>query len=93
MKNRLLVLAGIVALGSSIAAFQAPAPQQAPVVGTAVQLDVVKLKDNFYVITSSSPTPRETFSGRSPESMTPRTNRRYIGSSSSASSMMNTRRT
>ena len=63
MKNRLLVLAGIVALGSSIAAFQAPAPQQAPVVGTAVQLDVVKLKDNFYVITSSSPTPRETFSG------------------------------
>ena len=63
MKNRLLVLAGIVALGSSIAAFQASAQQQAPVVGTAAQLEVVKLKDNFYVITSSSPTPRETFSG------------------------------
>ena len=30
---------------------------------TAAQLEVVKLKDNFYVITSSSPTPRETFSG------------------------------
>lgn len=48
--------------GATIAAYQAPA-QQAPIVGTAAQLEVVKLKDNFYVITSSSPTPRETFSG------------------------------
>ena len=63
MNRRLLVLTGIVALGSSLAAFQAPAQQPAPVVGTAAQLEVVKLKDNFYVITSSSPTPRETFSG------------------------------
>jgi len=29
----------------------------------AVQLDVVKLKDNLFVITASSPTPRESFSG------------------------------
>ena len=36
---------------------------------------------------------RETLSGRSFESMTPRTNRRYAGISFSASSMMNTRRT
>ena len=36
---------------------------------------------------------RETFSGRSLESMTPRTNRRYIGMSWPVSSMMNTRRT
>jgi cyclase len=60
--KRLLVLASIVALGGSIAAYQAP-PAQAPVVGTADKLDVVKLKDNFYVITSSNPTPRESFSG------------------------------
>jgi cyclase len=59
--KRLLTLAGIVAIGASLAAYQAPA--QAPVVGTAAQLDVVKLKDNFFVITSSSPTPRESFSG------------------------------
>ena len=36
---------------------------------------------------------RETFNGRSLESTIPRTNRRYGGSSCSASSMMNTRRT
>ena len=36
---------------------------------------------------------RETFSGRSPESMTPRTNRRYAGISWPVSSMMKTRRT
>jgi glyoxylase-like metal-dependent hydrolase (beta-lactamase superfamily II) len=59
--KRLLTLAAIVAIGASVAAYQAPA--QAPIVGTAAQLEVVKLKDNFYVITSSSPTPRESFSG------------------------------
>ncbi len=36
---------------------------------------------------------RETFSGRSLESTTPFTNRRYGGRNCSASSMMNTRRT
>ena len=56
--KRLLVLGSIVALGSTLAAYQAPA--QAP---TAAQLDVVKLKDNLYVITTSSTTPRESFSG------------------------------
>ena len=61
--KRILTLAGIVVLGTTIAAYQAPAQQPAPVIGTAAQLEVVKLKDNFYVITSSSPTPRETFSG------------------------------
>jgi glyoxylase-like metal-dependent hydrolase (beta-lactamase superfamily II) len=59
--KRLLVLAGIAAIGTSLAAYQAP--QQPPVIGTAAQLEVVKLKDNFYVITSSTPTPRESFSG------------------------------
>ena len=36
---------------------------------------------------------RETLSGRSAESITPRTKRRYAGINCSASSMMNTRRT
>jgi glyoxylase-like metal-dependent hydrolase (beta-lactamase superfamily II) len=59
--KRLLTLVAIVACGATIAAYQAP--QQPPVVGTAAQLEVVKLKDNFFVITSSSPQPREAFSG------------------------------
>ena len=59
--KRLLTLLAIVAFGATIAAYQAP--QQPPIIGTAAQLEVVKLKDNFFVITSSSPTPRETFSG------------------------------
>jgi cyclase len=59
--KRLLTLASIVMLGATLAAYQAPA--QPPIVGTADKLEVVKLKDNFFVITASSPTPRETFSG------------------------------
>jgi glyoxylase-like metal-dependent hydrolase (beta-lactamase superfamily II) len=59
--KRLLTLVAIVACGAAIAAYQAP--PQPPVVGTAAQLEVVKLKDNFFVITSSSPQPREAFSG------------------------------
>jgi glyoxylase-like metal-dependent hydrolase (beta-lactamase superfamily II) len=59
--NRLFTLVAIVALGATVAAYQAPQPP--PIVGTAAQLEVVKLKDNFFVITSSSPTPRESFSG------------------------------
>lgn len=59
--KRFLVLAALIAFGGAVAAYQAP--QQPPVVGTAAQLEVVKLKDNFFVITSSNPTPRETFSG------------------------------
>jgi glyoxylase-like metal-dependent hydrolase (beta-lactamase superfamily II) len=59
--KRLLILGAIVACGATVAAYQAPA--QPPVIGTAAQLEVVKLKDNFFVITTSNPTPRETFSG------------------------------
>ena len=44
------------ALGSTLAAYQAPTP-------TAAQLDVVKLKDNLFVITSSIPGNPATFSG------------------------------
>src|ERR1043166_5276570 len=60
--KRVLVLAALMAFGGAVAAYQAP-QQPPPVIGTAAQLEVVKLKDNFFVITSSSPTPRETFSG------------------------------
>jgi len=59
--KRLLILGAIVAFGATLAAYQAPA--QPTIVGTADKLEVVRLKDNFFVITSSSTTPRETFSG------------------------------
>ena len=59
--KRFLVLAALISFGAAAAAYQAP--QQPPVIGTAAKLEVVKLKDNFYVITSSTPTPRESFSG------------------------------
>src|SRR6187549_3014983 len=52
--SRVLVLSGIVMLGATLAAYQAPAQAPAPT-PTAAQLDVVKLKDNLFVITSSTP--------------------------------------
>src|SRR6187549_986811 len=52
--SRVLVLSGIVMLGATLAAYQAPAQAPAPT-PTAAQLDVVKLKDNLFVITSSAP--------------------------------------
>lgn len=52
--TRTLVLVGIVALGTTLAAYQAPALPRAPE-PTATELDVVKLKDNLFVITSSAP--------------------------------------
>jgi cyclase len=60
--QRILVLIGIIAFGTAVAAYQAPAQAPAPT-PTAAQLDVVKLKDNLFVITSSSPEPRPAFSG------------------------------
>ena len=60
--KRLITLTAIVALGTTIAAYQAPAPAPAPA-PTAAQLDVVKLKDNLFVITSSAPGNPATFSG------------------------------
>lgn len=58
--KRVFALGIVVASGlltMSVAAFQAPA-SSAPKV-----LDIIKVRDNLYVITSSSPTPRELFSG------------------------------
>ena len=60
--KRLLILASIVALGTTLAAYQAPAQAPAPT-PTAAQLEVVKLKDNLFVITSSTPGNAATFSG------------------------------
>lgn len=56
--RRLFVLTAIVVCGSlTLSAFQAPAT-------TAPKLlDIVQVRDNLYVITSSNPTPRELFSG------------------------------
>ncbi len=51
--KRLLVLAAIAFTGTALA-YQAPAQAPAPT-PTAAQLDVVKLKDNLFVITSSAP--------------------------------------
>jgi len=58
--KRVFALGIVVASGlltMTVAAYQAPATT-APKV-----LDIVKVRDNLYVITSSSPTPRELFSG------------------------------
>jgi glyoxylase-like metal-dependent hydrolase (beta-lactamase superfamily II) len=60
--KRLFTLGAIVTLGAAVAAYQAPAQTPAPT-PTAAQLDVVKLKDNLFVITSSTPGNAATFSG------------------------------
>jgi len=61
--SRTLVLAAIALTGGltiSLAARQAPtAPSQAALDATRIE----KVTDNLYIITGSSPTPRETFSG------------------------------
>lgn len=62
--KRALILGVIVLIGGfsiAVAAFQTPAaaPTQAALDVTKIE----KVKDNLYIITGSSPTPRETFSG------------------------------
>jgi glyoxylase-like metal-dependent hydrolase (beta-lactamase superfamily II) len=57
--KRFIVLVVLVAAGSfSLLAAQPPAQPAGPRI-----VDILKLKDNLYVLTSSNPTPRETFSG------------------------------
>ena len=57
--KRFILLSALIATGSlSLAAAQQPPAAAGPKV-----IDILKLKDNLYVLTSSSPTPRETFSG------------------------------
>src|SRR6266508_425965 len=60
--KRLLTLSTVLTIGAlsiSVVAFQTPAAQPA---GPKV-IDIEKLKDNLYVLTSSSPADRATFSG------------------------------
>ena len=60
---RALTLALITTFGGltmAVAAFQAPAPPSAAALAAT---KIEKVKDNLYVITGSSPAPRETFSG------------------------------
>ncbi len=52
------VVAGLGVLSMTVAAYQAPPAPAGPKV-----IEIQKLRDNLYVLTSSSPTPRETFSG------------------------------
>jgi len=62
--NRTLALGLIVSLGAlpiARAAFQAPPPGPNPAALAVANIE--KVKDNLYVITGSSPAPRETFSG------------------------------
>jgi len=57
--KRFILLGALLAVGSlSLVAAQPPAQPAGPRV-----IDIEKLKENLYVLTSSSPTPRETFSG------------------------------
>jgi glyoxylase-like metal-dependent hydrolase (beta-lactamase superfamily II) len=57
--KRFILLSLLIGGGSlSLLAAQPPAQPAGP-----KTVDILKLKDNLYVLTSSSPTPRETFSG------------------------------
>jgi cyclase len=55
-------LIGVGGLSLAVAAFQAPAPS-GPTPAALQATRIEKVKDNLYVITGSSPTPREAFSG------------------------------
>lgn len=56
----LALIASLGGLGVAVTAYQAPAgPAPAALAATKIE----KVKDNLYVITGSSPSPRETFSG------------------------------
>ena len=55
--TRLVLLSGLIVAGS-LSLVAAQAPPAGP-----KTIDIVKLRNNLYVLTSSSPTPRESFSG------------------------------
>jgi cyclase len=55
------LLTAVGGLSIAVAAFQAPPP--APSAAALAATTIEKVKDNLYVITGSSPVPRETFSG------------------------------
>jgi cyclase len=55
-------LLGVGGLSLAVAAFQAPVPS-GPTPAALQATKIEKVKDNLYIITGSSPTPREAFSG------------------------------
>jgi glyoxylase-like metal-dependent hydrolase (beta-lactamase superfamily II) len=64
--RRAVVLGTLVALGGlslAAAAFQAPAPPPGPNPASLAATKIEKVKDNLYVITGSTPAPREAFAG------------------------------
>ena len=64
--RRTIVLGTLIALGGlalAVSAFQAPAPPPGPNPASLAATKIEKVKDNLYVITGSTTTPREAFAG------------------------------
>jgi glyoxylase-like metal-dependent hydrolase (beta-lactamase superfamily II) len=64
--RRTIVLGTLIALGGlslAVSAFQAPAPPPGPNPTSLAATKIEKIKDNLYMITGSTTTPREAFAG------------------------------
>jgi cyclase len=64
--RRAILLVTLIAVGSlslAVSGFQAPPPPAGPTPASMQATKIEKVKDNLYVITGSSPTPRDAFSG------------------------------
>jgi cyclase len=64
--RRASLLVTLIAVGSlslAVSGFQAPPPPAGPTPASMQATKIEKVKDNLYVITGSSPTPRDAFSG------------------------------
>ena len=64
--RRALVLSLLVVVGGlslAVTAFQAPPPPAGPTPAAVAATKIEKVKENLYIITGSTPAPRETFSG------------------------------
>jgi cyclase len=64
--RRAILLGTLIAAGSlslAVSGFQAPPPPAGPTPAALQATKIEKVKDNLYIITGSSPTPRDAFSG------------------------------
>src|SRR5438046_2716320 len=64
--QRTLVLGTLILVGGlslAAAAFQAPQPSPGPTPAGLAATKIEKVKDNLYIITGSTPVPRDAFSG------------------------------
>ena len=64
--RRAIVLSLLVVVGGlslAVTAFQAPQPPAGPTPAAMAATKIEKVKENLYIITGSTPAPRETFSG------------------------------